>query len=214
MKDVYHKKDNTNGRLEAVLFDLDGTLVTSELDFEAIRREAGIESGLPILERLEIAGEAEAMHIARVLEEHEERAADNCRMADGVVELFGSLEKLGIKRCILTRNSRKSAATAIRRHKLHVDAVVAREDAPPKPSPEPVYLACKKLNASPECSIVVGDYKFDIQSGKNAGTLTAWLRLPGRELAEVEADYEVDRLLDLIPIIESLTDGKTKKGDD
>lgn len=209
MKDVYHKKNNTNGRLEAVLFDLDGTLVISELDFEAIRREAGIEPGLPILEHLETAGEAEAIHIVRVLEEHEERAAENCRLADGVVELFVSLEKLGIKRCILTRNSRKSAATAIQRHKLYVDAVVAREDAPPKPSPEPVYLACKKLNASPERSMVVGDYKFDIQSGKNAGTFTAWLRMPGRELTDVEADYELEGLLDMIPIIESLTDGNT-----
>lgn len=212
MKNARGKNKNTNGRLEAALFDMDGTLVSSELDFEAIHREAGIESGLPILEHMETADEAEAMRITRVLEEHEERAAEKCLLADGVKEVFAELERLGVKRCILTRNSRKSAATAVRRHGLHVDAVVAREDAPPKPSPEPVYLACGKLGASPARSMVIGDYKFDIQSGKNAGALTAWLRLPGRELSDVEADFEIGGLRELIPIIKILTDGRDFQG--
>ena len=198
---------NCNKRkLEAALFDLDGTLVSSELDFEGIRREAGIESGLPILEHIDGAEEHEAKRVFDVLDRHEERAAEICALMEGVDELFERLKELGVKTCIITRNSRKSVETVIRRHNLKVDAVVAREDAPPKPSPEPVFLACRLINAAPEKSMLVGDYKFDIQSGRNAGAMTAWLRLPGRSLTDAEADYEIDSLLELIPIIEEMSD--------
>ena len=44
--------------IEAVIFDLDGTLLHTELDFDLIRQQIGIDSG-PVLEALE--------HITRLL---------------------------------------------------------------------------------------------------------------------------------------------------
>jgi phosphoglycolate phosphatase-like HAD superfamily hydrolase len=38
--------------IRGVVFDLDGTLVSQELDFEAIRREIGLPTGTPLLEAL------------------------------------------------------------------------------------------------------------------------------------------------------------------
>ena len=41
------------GLIRGFIFDLDGTLVDSRLDFEAIRRDMGLPSRTPILEALE-----------------------------------------------------------------------------------------------------------------------------------------------------------------
>jgi HAD superfamily hydrolase (TIGR01509 family) len=200
--------------IDAVLFDLDGTLVSSELDFAAIRREAGLPPG-PILEYMEQAGTAEKARVALILERHEEKAAHRCNMCEGTQEVLALLRTHRIKTCILTRNSRKSAATVLTRHSLDLDGVIAREDAPPKPSPEPVYAACRLLGVSAARALVVGDFVFDIESGRRAGARTVLVKLPGRDYAGVAADYNVDSLTELLPILRSLVGdgGQQRTGD-
>src|SRR5438132_1173223 len=46
-------------RLQGIVFDLDGTLVQQELDFEAMRREIGVPLGTPLLETLAALPEPE-----------------------------------------------------------------------------------------------------------------------------------------------------------
>lgn len=43
-----------------VIFDLDGTLVDSGLDFDSMRREMGLDPGTPILESLATLPEQDA----------------------------------------------------------------------------------------------------------------------------------------------------------
>ena len=52
----------------AVLFDLDGTLAESRLDFDAIRAEIGLLPGLPILEQLAGVDPAERARAALLLD--------------------------------------------------------------------------------------------------------------------------------------------------
>jgi len=179
----------TGPPLRAVLFDLDGTLVRSELDFDRIRREAGIE-GVPILEYMAQAPPERRREIAEILERHEAEAAACCAPADGVREVLGWLRTRRIGSAIITRNSRRSAETVMRRLGLPVEAVVAREDAAPKPSPEPVLRACRALGVLPAETLMVGDFIFDIQAGRAAGARTALLRLPGRNYDGVESDFD------------------------
>jgi phosphoglycolate phosphatase-like HAD superfamily hydrolase len=47
-----------------------------------------------------------------------------------------------------------------------------------------------------------------MQSGRAAGAHTALVRLPERRDRPVECDYVVDNLLELIPIVEYLADGR------
>jgi len=195
----------TGPPLRAVLFDLDGTLVSSELDFDRIRREAGIE-GVPILEYMAQAPPERRREIAEILERHEAEAAACCAPADGVREVLDWLRTHRIGSAIITRNSRRSAETVMRRLGLPVEAVVAREDAAPKPSPEPVLRACRALGVSPAEALMVGDFIFDIQAGRAAGARTALLRLPGRNYDGVESDFVVESLRELIPLLERLTD--------
>lgn len=70
----------------------------------------------------------------------------------------------------------------------------------PKPHPEPLLLAAKRLNVKPEESVYVGDTQSDIQSAKSAGMkmiLYSKKKLKG-------ADHRVDNFKKLLPVIEKL----------
>ena len=129
--------------LKAFIFDLDGTLTIPQLDFASIRTEMGITEG-PILEELERLDPAQAEAARKVLEAHEEKAATTSTLQPGARELLDELRKRKIPTAILTRNSRRSLDTVIKKHRLEVNETLSREEAPVKPSPEPVLLLCRR----------------------------------------------------------------------
>ncbi|HHT9153947.1 MAG TPA: HAD family hydrolase [Candidatus Hypogeohydataceae bacterium YC40] len=186
-------------RIKGVIFDMDGTITECDVDFEAIRREARIPN-VPILEYIEGLEEQKRGEVFAVLERHEARAAVNSRLRKGVMEVLENLRKKGIKTALLTRNSRRSVETILKRHNLKFDVVVSRDDAPPKPSPQPVLLIGKKLGLKPEELLVVGDFHFDVQAGKAAGARTAFL-LNDNYHPPQEADYQLHNLAELLQIL-------------
>ena len=81
---------------------------------------------------------------------------------------------------------------------------VCRDDAEPKPSPEPVLLACRLAGVSPKNTWVVGDYVFDIQSGSAAGCYTVYLET-GRPPLPLEPDLTVRSLSELAEFLVSIS---------
>src|SRR5579885_2787357 len=160
-------------RLRGVVFDLDGTLIVQELDFEAMRREIGLPSGTPLLEaveRLEGAGREAALGVLR---RHELAAAETARLNPGVAAFLDWLAGRGVRTAVLSRNMRVAVEKVLRRCGLALDLVLAREDAPYKPSPEGLWQICAAWGVAPAEVLMVGDYLFDLQAGRNAGTRTA-----------------------------------------
>ncbi len=167
--------------VRGVVFDLDGTLVVQELDFEAMRREIDLPTGTPLLEALErMDGPARAAAMA-VLRRHELAAAETARLTPGVAVFLDRLAARGIRRAVLSRNMREAVEIVLRRCGLTFDLVLAREDAPYKPSPEGVRRICAAWGLAPAEVLMVGDYLYDIQAGRGAGTRTALLT-HGRDL--------------------------------
>jgi HAD superfamily hydrolase (TIGR01509 family) len=185
--------------IKGVIFDMDGTITECDVDFEAIRREANIPN-VPILEYIEGLEGPERREVLAVLERHEARAAGSSRLRKGVVEILEELREKGIKTALLTRNSRRSVETILKRHNLKFDVIVSRDDAPPKPSPQPVLLISKKLGLRPRELLVVGDFHFDVQAGRSAGARTAFL-LNSNYHPPQDADYHLHNLEDLLKIV-------------
>ncbi len=187
--------------IKGIIFDMDGTLTLANVNLVAVNREIGIPGSEPILEYLDKIGEPKRSEGIKALEKYEARAAETSKLNDGVVDVLKHLEEKGIRTALLTRNSRRSVEILLKRHKLHFDVVVTREDAPPKPSPSPVKLISKKLGIDPKNLLMVGDVHFDIFSGKAAGTKTALL-CGNRKLGVMEqtADYRLNSLSELIDI--------------
>ena len=192
--------------LRCVIFDLDDTLVDSDLDFAAIKAEIGTDQ--PILEYRETADEAEKRRVDEILDRHESRAAATCSLCGGAREILAFLNERRIKTALLTRNSRQSVNTVLARHGLGFDFIVSREDSAPKPSPAPVLLICEHLGVRPQEALVVGDYLYDIQAGQAAGCKTLLLQGPRRDYFVANPDYEAPSLHEAREIIRKICDGE------
>jgi len=163
----------------ALLLDMDGTITAPMLDFPRIKREMGI-GDRPILEALaEMDAEARAAAEA-VLLRHEEWAAAESSLNVGCRELFDALSRWRIRTALITRNSRLSVTTVLARHALTVAVLVTRDDAAPKPHPEPLRLACRKLGVREMDAWMIGDGQYDVEAGLAAGIRTVWIS-HGRE---------------------------------
>jgi HAD superfamily hydrolase (TIGR01509 family) len=158
--------------LKLIIFDLDGTLLEPALDFDALRAEIGLPPGATILEAMDTLSEAERARANLILDRHEAEAADRSRLLPGARELLDWLRARGIRTAVLTRNSRRSVERACQKHGLRFSAVVAREDHLPKPSPEGVRHLMTVLGAGPDETVVVGDFRFDVEAGSAAGCRT------------------------------------------
>jgi len=164
--------DGSAMALKLVIFDLDGTLLEPAFDFEAIRREIGLAPGASILEAMDTLSEAERARAGAILDRHEAEAADRSRLMPGAGELLDWLRRQGIRTAVLTRNSRRSVENACQKHGLEFSGVVARGDHLPKPSPVGVRHLMSTLGTEPEETIVVGDFRFDVEAGAAAGCRT------------------------------------------
>jgi HAD superfamily hydrolase (TIGR01509 family) len=184
------------GPVGGILFDMDGVVVRQRLDFLAIKREIfGTTDGY-ILERMADLAQPERARAEAILERHETAAAAEAEPMDGIVPFLAWMEARDLRRGLVTRNSRKSVDMVLDRLGLRFDAVVTREDAPPKPAPEPVWLACRRMGLSPSDVLFVGDFEFDMLAGRRAGVRTVLLRNPALAASE-HADLSVESLGEL-----------------
>ncbi len=190
-------------RRAAVIFDLDGTLTKPYLDFDVIRRDIGIVDG-PILEAMVELNEVDRARAQRILDRYEQEAAENATLQEGACETVRDLRRGGYPVAILTRNARRWVDLILGHFGIVVDAIRTREDGAIKPSGVPVTSICHELGAAPERSWMVGDYLFDILSGKEAGARTV-LMLGDRDVPEfaARADHVIRRLDELPAIIGS-----------
>jgi HAD superfamily hydrolase (TIGR01509 family) len=187
-----------------VIFDLDGTLADSALDFDAIRAEIGLEPELPILEQLATADAETCARAEVIMRRHERDAIAGARLTDGCAELLAHLAARRIPIGILTRNIREVVETFARTFDFTFQAIYTREDGPPKPSPVGVLALCEKLGASPAETLMVGDFKFDVLAGRRAGCPSVLLYpgpLPAEEHEAWGApDLVIQSLRELLPL--------------
>jgi len=159
--------------LQGIIFDLDGTLVDSGLNFALIRNDLGIPAGNPILEFLnELPTGDEKTRLLQILRNHELAGADRATLMPGVIELLSELERRKLFTGILTRNSREATDRSLKRLGLEFSQVLTREDCPHKPDPAGLLSICKSWGISPADVLYFGDFLFDLQAGQNAGMQT------------------------------------------
>lgn len=159
--------------VRGIIFDLDGTLIDSKLDFEAIRRDLGLAPSTPILEAIESIQDFASQQQARqILHSHEIMGALQAAPFVGVNDFLGWLREQSIQTAVLTRNSRASVDVALARTNLTFSQVITREEAPPKPDPAGLELICHRWQIPKHEVLFFGDYLFDLEAGERAGIKT------------------------------------------
>ena len=217
--------------MRAVLFDMDGTLVETDIDFPLMKREMlalGERYGIPAseLQGLDILGVVDGV-AARLQEQGRATEADrvrqeafdrleaielvHCRDArpiPGATELLHALREAGLKVGIVTRNCRSGVRLSLERTGISADVLLTRDDViRTKPHPDHLHQALETLGVRPEEAVMVGDHWMDIQGGKAAGTRTIGFLRPSRPrdlFDKVAPDLVITSLTELIGYAERL----------
>jgi N-acetyl-D-muramate 6-phosphate phosphatase len=216
--------------LQAVLFDLDGTLIDSAPDLGAAADQMRVARGLPSLPleayrpmagagargMLEIAfGLAPTDEAFPALRDefflNYERALDvRTTVFDGVPALIDGLRAQGLAWGVVTNKSKRFTEPITRQMPLFASAgVVISGDTTPhaKPHPEPLLEAARRLGVQPARCLYVGDDHRDIVAGLAAGmgTVAATYGYLGKvaDVASWGAQAMVAHPAELLPLIRS-----------
>jgi len=203
--DLPHPAHVFAGRsFDAVLFDMDGTLINSIPITERCWGQWMVERGFPPEHYLQFHGTPARDIVAKLLPEHEREAGFQQILdmemndADGIIVLPGAVEALAAipqsRRAIATSCTRDLALMRLEVTGLLMDTVVTADDVSRgKPSPDPYVLAAQRLGVAPERCLVIEDAPTGLRAGQQAGCAT--LAVAGtHRLAELTADAYVESL--------------------
>jgi N-acetyl-D-muramate 6-phosphate phosphatase len=182
--------------VQAMLFDMDGTLIDTAADFIYVLEQLCLENDRQVPSHIAIHQTvsegakalvqlAFGLHAAdpqcgllreRLLEIYAEQIkSTRAVLYPGMRELLQYLEHAGISWGIVT--NKPEAYSLILLEQLELDRVCDVLICPEhvrfiKPHPEPVLLALSKLEQSAAAGVYVGDHPRDIESGREAGMFT------------------------------------------
>jgi len=183
--------------LEAVVFDLDGTIIALTLPLNKMRadtKEFYLQKGLPpslldstdgissstkkakqyFMEQGMPEKEWEQLQkeVDIVLNKHESDAANEVRLVDKAKFVVNSVSDMGLKTAILTNNGREAVDKILDQINVdHLfDVIQTRNESPnPKPFPDGLIRVLKRLNVKPSEAIYVGDASIDAEAARRAG---------------------------------------------
>ena len=214
---------------QAVLFDLDGTLLDTLADIANATNAALMRLGFPAhpqdsyryflgdgMDRLVRRALPEENHDAETLKkcneaiiaEYEIRWAENTRPYPGIAELLEELDQHGMAKTVLS--NKPDAFTKKTVEKLlgvfHFEIVRgATPDIPIKPNPAGAIWIAKELGIPPRQFIYLGDTNTDMQTAKAAGMFAAgalWGFRTAEELSANGAQTLLDHPLDVLPLLD------------
>jgi HAD superfamily hydrolase (TIGR01549 family) len=163
-------------QLKGIIFDLDGTLANTYLDFSQMCREAGLPKGTKILEHCAaLNDEQRVSEILSIVEKHEMQGAHRAEWILDAKKILIQFEQEKIPMAIVTRNMRKAASLTIDKLGIPIEYIITREDCAPKPDPQGLIAVAKHWSIDPAQLVYVGDYQFDIMAAKNAGMMSCLL---------------------------------------
>lgn len=215
---------------QAVLFDLDGTLIDSAPDLGAAADKMRTDRGLPSLplslyRPMAGAGARGMLAIAfGMAPEHpqymayreeffvnyENAMTERTVIFDGVQEMIAALVETGLPWGVVTNKSKRftEPLTAAMPLFCSAAAIVSGDTTPhAKPHPEPLFEAARRLNVDPTSCVYVGDDERDIVAGLAAGmgTVAATYGYLGQQtdVSRWNAHLHIDAPLSLLKYLRS-----------
>lgn len=208
--------------IKGILFDLDGTLINTNMliinSFKYVFKE-NLDLIVEDNEIVQYFGEPLTYTMAKYTKDRVEELVQkyveySLSIHDEYTESFKGVEEgliilreKGYKLAIVTSKRRTTALRGLRLFDLekYFEVIVSPEDTEKhKPEGEPVLKACELLNLKPEEVVMVGDSHNDILCGKNAGAKTCLVKytaLPLEKLLEHKPDYVIDSVEEILNII-------------
>lgn len=213
-------------RMQAVLFDLDGTLLDTARDLvnalEIVCAAQGqpapdpqlaaryVSHGAIGLVRLAFpqlsAAELEPLR-AQLVQCYQQNICVHTVAYPGMLDVLNELDNNGIVWGVVTNKLRFLAEPILEQLDLrHRCATLVGGDTAGynKPHPAPIEFALRELGVEPANAVYVGDAEKDVLAGKAAGTRTIAVTwgyiVPGENPADWSADYTINQPQELLTL--------------
>ncbi|MGI9492861.1 MAG: phosphoglycolate phosphatase [Geminicoccaceae bacterium] len=219
-------------KFDAVVFDLDGTLVDTAPDILAYLNDMlaelarpGLEPSLArtmigdgvkslLLRGLEASGGIPAdldieNLFRRYLDRYTEEPVKQSRPFDGVIETLDTLDATGVRLGVCTNKPQEPTNRLLSRLGLdrYFGSVIGG-DALPVKKPDPAHLLTilERLNVQPERAALIGDSETDLKTARAAGLpcILVSFGYTKTPARNLGADHVIDHFADLIPVLKSL----------
>ncbi len=213
---------------DAVLFDLDGTLIDSAPDLGTAANKMRTDRGLtplPLMRYRPFVGSGARGMMAVAFEltpesdgfeklknefftNYEAVLKQKTELFQGVETLIDTIIRAGLKWGVVTNKSTRFTMPLTQSMSVFASAsaiVTGDTTAYPKPHPEPLLRAAEQMAVAPHRCIYVGDDERDIVAGKAAGmkTVAAAYGYLGQDVDHRQwaADASINTPLDLLALL-------------
>jgi len=210
--------------LTTVLFDLDGTLIDSiRLIIDSYHHTLAAHALPPKSDAHWLAGIGTPLRVqfrhwsddpvqleAMIATYREYNLSHHDTMVTAypdVVEMVRAIRRAGLRTGLVTSKNRGGALRGLKLVGLEeaIELIVGADEVEnPKPHPEPIEIALRRLGEPAETSIYVGDSIHDMESGRAAGVRTGavlWGPFGREHLERAEPDYWLERPADLLRLL-------------
>jgi phosphoglycolate phosphatase len=216
--------EKLRGRIRALIFDLDGTLIDSKQDLvlsvnatlRAIGREelpadlvaSYVGSGAPVLIGRALGGSPDSEELQRALRyflsHYEQHQLDNTRAYPGVREALVQLN--GTPMAVLTNKPANISVRILEGLGLAQFFQViygGNSFVTKKPDPLGANTVLSDLQAAASEAAMVGDSEVDVQTARNAGMISAIVNFGFgiHDRGKYPADVYLDRMEELLPLV-------------
>lgn len=223
-------KHKNKMNIELIVFDLDGTLVSSH--------ETIYKATVHTLNKLNIQNKLTeekfynriGLHFEDIFNEFDMNVPDfnefieiyksiyfdyidSSYLYDDVEIALDKIHSLGIKTSLLTTKSQEQAELILKHFNIYdkFDYVMGRRTGiAHKPSPEPLIYICNELNIETKKTMIVGDSELDVMCGKSANAITCAVTYGYRNFKELKnsnPDFIANKIIDVVNIVNGKSEG-------
>lgn len=212
---------------QAVIFDLDGTILDTLQDLANSLNYALEQQGFPKRSLEEVrafigngvrvlvrrgcpAGTPEEVQeqvFQRFLPHYDLHCKDLTRPYEGIHELLDALREQGIVTAVVSNKIEPAVKVLCQEHfpGQFTYQVGNRPDLAPKPAPDSVLEVLKQLEVDPSRVVYVGDTEVDVETARNAGLDCIgvdWGFRGGESLRKLGVKYLVQHPMEILQYVE------------
>lgn len=213
---------------QAVLFDLDGTLLNSiagiiecfgKVLYEFVpghsftQHDMVMKIGEPVNRQMLDFSGGQAQLVEPMVARY--RALMAAMLAGfplypGAEAALLDLRKAGYKTGLVTSKSLAPTKITLLRYSMYswFDVIVTADDTEKhKPCPEPLYFAAQKIGIPLQASLFIGDSVHDIKCAQAAGAdagAAYWGPFPRTVLDELKPRFGFEKLADIVPVLRAM----------